>query len=262
MKSNYHTHTPRCRHAAGNDRAYVEAALSAKFDVLGISDHTPWPYLEPQDHDIRMDVGELPGYVASLRGLSAEYGDSIKILLGLECEYYPDHMSWLKETMEQYSLDYAILGAHFFGSDPHSPYTGSACAEDRYLSRYMDMCAEALETGVYAYFAHPDICFRARNKWDDQCRAAADGLCQAARDSGIPLEYNLNGDVIQRRQGDFHYPRREFWERVALHGNKVILGYDAHDPALLTDEAAAAKALGFLAEMGITPLESLPLERP
>ena len=36
---NMHTHTARCMHARGEDREYVEKAIEAGFEVLGMSDH-------------------------------------------------------------------------------------------------------------------------------------------------------------------------------------------------------------------------------
>ena len=44
LKCNYHTHTTRCKHAFGEDEAFVQAAITAGFDVLGFADHAPWPY--------------------------------------------------------------------------------------------------------------------------------------------------------------------------------------------------------------------------
>ena len=44
MKTNYHTHTFRCNHAAERDEDYVLAALKNGYAILGFSDHTPWPY--------------------------------------------------------------------------------------------------------------------------------------------------------------------------------------------------------------------------
>ncbi|MBQ2467372.1 MAG: hypothetical protein II506_06345, partial [Lachnospiraceae bacterium] len=46
MYANYHTHTPRCMHAVGEEREYIEAAIKHKFSVLGFSDHVPQPYRE------------------------------------------------------------------------------------------------------------------------------------------------------------------------------------------------------------------------
>ena len=43
MRTNFHTHTMRCNHADGTDRAYVEAAIKSGIKVLGFSDHVPYP---------------------------------------------------------------------------------------------------------------------------------------------------------------------------------------------------------------------------
>ena len=40
MLANYHTHTPRCGHAIGSERQYIERAIEEGFKVLGFSDHT------------------------------------------------------------------------------------------------------------------------------------------------------------------------------------------------------------------------------
>ena len=48
MIANYHTHTPRCGHAIGSEEEYVRCALEAGFQILGFSDHTPYPF--PQGH--------------------------------------------------------------------------------------------------------------------------------------------------------------------------------------------------------------------
>ena len=46
MKANYHTHTQRCLHAKGAEEDYVRSALQAGMDILGFTDHAPFP-----DHD-------------------------------------------------------------------------------------------------------------------------------------------------------------------------------------------------------------------
>ena len=69
MFANYHTHTTRCRHAAGTDREYVEAAIKSGLTILGFADHTPLP-----DRAMcGMAPEELPGYVASLAALRQEF---------------------------------------------------------------------------------------------------------------------------------------------------------------------------------------------
>jgi len=43
MKTNYHTNTQRCRHAQGSEEDYVKSALAAGVELLGFSDHAPFP---------------------------------------------------------------------------------------------------------------------------------------------------------------------------------------------------------------------------
>ena len=38
MLENYHTHTTRCRHAAGSDEEYVRCAIDNGLQILGFSD--------------------------------------------------------------------------------------------------------------------------------------------------------------------------------------------------------------------------------
>ena len=72
MKANYHTHTFRCGHASGKDEDYVKAAVNRKFDVLGFSDHVPWPYESTyRNPGVRMDVTRIvicPQTEKQLRG--------------------------------------------------------------------------------------------------------------------------------------------------------------------------------------------------
>lgn len=39
MFANYHTHTSRCQHATGEEKAYVEQAIQNGMKILGFSDH-------------------------------------------------------------------------------------------------------------------------------------------------------------------------------------------------------------------------------
>lgn len=42
-KINFHTHTKRCKHAKGEDKDYIDAAIKNNLDILGFSDHGPYP---------------------------------------------------------------------------------------------------------------------------------------------------------------------------------------------------------------------------
>ena len=124
MKTNYHTHTTRCMHAVGSDEEYVLSAIKGGFQILGFSDHTPWKYRTSYVADMRMLPEELPEYIESLQYLREKYREQIDIKIGLECEYFPEYIPWLKEQIKKYQLNYILFGNHHFHTDEKFPYFG------------------------------------------------------------------------------------------------------------------------------------------
>ena len=84
---NLHTHTHRCKHARGIPADYAKAAEEKGIRVLGMTDHTPFP--DDRVIMIRMGIAELDDYIREVREAQAAY-PKLKILLGLECEYFPE----------------------------------------------------------------------------------------------------------------------------------------------------------------------------
>ena len=120
MLKNYHSHTERCGHAWGTDDEFVLAAIDAGFQVLGFSEHTPWPFADGyQEIDTRqrIRVEELEEYIAAVQALKEKYRDRIQIKVGLECESFPQYFDWLKTIRPK--LDYLILGVHCAYHDEH-----------------------------------------------------------------------------------------------------------------------------------------------
>lgn len=160
MLTNYHTHTTRCGHAEGTEEKYILTALRCGYKVLGFSDHTPWAYATPGFVSrIRMLPSQLDDYVLTLRGLREKYADKLHIRIGLEAEYFPAYLGWLREEMERLDIEYLILGCHYDTTDEQdaraSRFGGStSTAHGR---RYAEQVVEALETGLYRYLAHPDL---------------------------------------------------------------------------------------------------------
>lgn len=235
MKTNYHTHTTRCQHAAGTDEAYVKAAVQAGFDVLGFADHAPWPFETGYVSGIRMTTDEWADYRDSVLSLRQRYQGVIDIRLGLESEYFPryrDHLLRLRED----GCEYLLLGQHFSDTEEFYPYVGYSCKADDEVKQYADSVAEALTTGLFAYVAHPDLYMKPRREFDRVSMEAADVICQAAREAKVPLEYNLLGLLNELEGNPRGYPSRDFWAYIRKWEPEVILGVDAHQPAHLTHQ--------------------------
>ena len=244
FRANYHTHTVRCNHAEGTEREYIEQALARKLETLGFSDHSPQVF-DHHEARFRMRLDQLEDYVMTLRSLREEYAGRIRILIGLEAEYYPKIFGRLMDLIRPYHLDYLILGQHFLGNESEGiPACPQASEDEDRLERYVKQTIEAMETGAFTYFAHPDILNytgdrRIYRKWYGK-------LCERARELQIPLEMNMLGYVTNR-----HYPNAEFFRIARDTGNEIILGCDAHSPNRVADPAEIEASMAFLRRCGI-----------
>lgn len=261
MVTNYHTHTFRCGHAGKFcDEEYVLAAIACGMDVLGFSDHIPWPYVsEFRQPRVRMDVEALPDYIASVLELREKYKDQIRILVGLECEYFPPYLSWLKEQKE--ALDYLILGNHWSPcNENEEPYFGRA-ADPELVKQYFHYTTEGMESGLFACVAHPDLVFMNYPEFDQSCIEESYAFCRRAKELDIPLEYNLQG-IRHKESGKsagLGYPYPGFWEIAKEMGCKAIIGHDAHNPKHLRDTAYLEKGKEYLGNLGIQVIDHLDL---
>ena len=259
MKTNYHTHTERCGHAVGSDESYVKSAIAAGYDELGFSDHTPWPYRSGYRANMRMQPDELAGYVQSVRVLKEKYKDKITVRLALECEYFPDYIPWLKETVRGYEMDYLIFGNHYYPSDEVCDYYGEGVKSAHALNVYVESTGLGLASGLFAYLAHPDIFMRGQPHFGENERAASREVCRMANRAGVAIEYNLAGAFVARRSGRAGYPCMDFWRIAAEEGCTALIGVDAHDNRHLEDDTLNQEGRALLRALSIPVVETIPM---
>ena len=260
-KTNYHMHTKRCMHATGTDEEYVLAAIKGGYEEIGFSDHSPWKYNSDFVAHMRMKESQFDEYYRSIKELQVKYKDQISIKIGLECEYFEEYMDWLINLAKSYQLDYIILGNHYYKTDEKRLYFGRICQQDYYLTAYVDECIKAMETGWYAYVAHPDLFMRARFCFDEQAEKASYRICEAAKRLDIPLEYNLAGACYNERDHVEQYPHREFWKIAAKVGNKAIIGVDAHEPEAMMTDRYRDEGIQLLEKLGIPIVDSIDFSK-
>ena len=229
MLCNYHTHTERCRHAIGEDREYVESAITAGLKILGFSDHAPYIFDGNYYSYYRMFIEQTEEYVNSVLSLKKEYQKDIDIRLGFELEYYPDKHQREMEFLKNFNPDYIIMGQHFVGCEPNGVYVAGGC-DDNFLKSYVEQCIEGLKTGDFTYLAHPDIAGY------DYSPSAIDSyygkLLRYCKSENIPIEINVLGITSNR-----WYSKRKIFELAENIANEVIIGIDAHSPSAITKSA-------------------------
>lgn len=252
MIANYHTHTWRCNHATGREEDYVRNAIERKFELLGFSDHTPYIFSGDYYSHFRMRMDQFSDYCNTVRLLQKKYADQIQIPLGVELEYYPAFFPKLLPILRDSGIEYMLLGQHFVGNEIGEHYSGSPTAEESILKRYCHQAMDAMQSGLFTYFAHPDLInFRGDEK---TYRENMRRLCIEAKSCGIPLEINMLGKWSGRQ-----YPNHRFWELAAEEGCNVILGCDAHAPEHLLKQETEQQLLDMVQALGLHLLEKTEL---
>lgn len=254
MLANYHTHTPRCRHACGAEESYIQAAIDSGMQILGFSDHTPYWFGCDYYSTMRMYPEQLPDYIETISRLKAAYADKLQLHLGLEAEYYPGLFPELYARLKDTPIEYLLLGQHWVGNEIGEAYNARPTDSEEQLRRYCDQVIDAMQTGLFAYIAHPDLLYYTGPSQIYEQHMVR--LCREAKSCGIPLELNLLG----LRDGK-NYPDPRFWALAAQECCQVVLGCDAHQPEDLCRPDIEAQALEMVRFYGLELLETIPLKR-
>ena len=228
----YHTHTYRCGHASGEDEEYVKQAIAYGIKRLGFTDHVMLPgYSQP---GIRGDYSLKDDYLKSINKLKEKYKDQIEILVGFECEYYDEMVDYYKELLKE--VDYLILGQHceirngqlhwYFDGDP---YEGA--------KRYLEDITKGLKTGLFTFFAHPDIPLRHFKKDDPFIDELSNQILNTCQQYRVTIELNLGQmrrPIYDENEG--FYPHAKFFELAKNYDLDIIMGIDAHSPYDFNDK--------------------------
>ena len=254
MIANYHTHTPRCGHAFGQEIEYVENALAAGLQIFGFSDHSPQFFPGQYYSRMRMRPHQLQDYIDTVLQLKRDYAGLLQIHLGLEVEYYPAIFPKLMEVLKDTPVEYMLLGQHWNGNEENEIYNGRPTEDEVQLYRYCSQAMTAMEMGIFSYFCHPGLLqFVGDPKiYEKHMRQ----LCKVAVATDTPVEINLLGIRDGR-----HYPTEAFWAIAVEEGCKAVLGIDAHKPEDISDIEPEKKALELVKKYGLTLLETVPLKR-
>lgn len=228
---NLHTHTARCNHASGSVRDYVQAAREKKMPLLGLSDHMPRP--DGRWKSSRMMMNELTAYEDEILRAREEF-DDIHIAKGLECEYLPELRSYIEdELLGARGFEYLIGAVHYV--NPDGGWKDFHLMTDpRDLLAYAKLVVKTMESGLFLFFAHPDLFGYSYREWDVNAQACGRDILAAARALDIPLEingYGMRKGMIETKSGErWKYPWLHFWDLATEYDVRVIASSDAHEP--------------------------------
>ncbi|CAM4354393.1 histidinol-phosphatase [Paenibacillus tarimensis] len=254
MKFDLHTHHLRCGHAEGTIEDYVQAAIKAGLQVIGISDHSPY-FAHKDDRPqpgIAMARSEFPRYVEEVLRLKEQYRDRIEILLGVESDFFPDQVDAYKEAYARYPFDYIIGSVHqtrgvsIFNRNRWKKLTDAEQIEEK--KHYYDLIAQSARSGMFQVLGHIDAMKGYYPAFSFiKADEAVDNALRTIGECGIAIEINTSGKT--KDVGGW-YPSDDMLERALHFGVQVTFGSDAHIPERVGDEWELVRSR--LKEIGFT----------
>ena len=260
--SSFHTHTKLCNHAEGLPLDYLDSAknfLKSQNHIckgFGFSDHCPYPE-DGTDNwpEVRMKAKEAPDYIKAVRE-AAKIVD-FPVFAGFECEWDKMYKSWYKDfLLAELGADYLVLGSHWIPHENQRLYLPEVAKNTKLFTKWVNLTLEALDSGLFKIFAHPDLCFGGGLVWSKNAESAFSDILSLCKDKNIPVEINGYGILKKTITDDngilrYQYPYADFWQFAKSFDIPIVCNSDAHRPE--DSLFGAYKATEFAKKIGIEP---------
>ena len=231
--SNYHTHTTFCD-GNGTPEELVLKAIELGCPEIGFSGHSYTSF----DDCCCMTRESTEQYKFCIRQLKQKYADKIKILLGVEQDFYSDD--------EPEGYDYVIGSVHYlYKNGEYLPvdvrndmlidqvnkhYGGDIYA---YAEHYFDTLAQVWERTKCDIIGHFDLITKFNEgdslfdttspRYRNAALRALDALCAS------PAAFEVNTGAIARGYRKTPYPADFILKELKKRGKKLIFSSDCHD---------------------------------
>lgn len=245
--SNFHNHTKFCdgRHTP---EEMVLAAIAARCPSIGFSGHSYTCF----DESYCMSKAGTEHYKSEIVRLQQIYGDRIRILCGIEQDY------WSQEPTDGY--DFVIGSVHYVKKNGHYlPVDNSkeellAGVNGQYGGDLLSFCedyyhqiADVLNKTHCTFVGHFDLVTKFN---EDDClfsttdpryvRAALEAVDTLCAQGAL---FEINTGAIAKGYRATPYPAPWILERIRDQGGKVVLSSDCHDQEKLLFGLPEAEAL-------------------
>ncbi|WP_100407876.1 histidinol-phosphatase [Bacillus solitudinis] len=252
MKFDLHTHHERCGHAIGTIEEYIKAGIECGLDVIGISDHTPFFYSEEDQlfPKIAMSKQELTRYVEEVLRLKEAYKGKIDVLLGIESDFFLEHIDVYRNNLTKHPFDYVIGSVHFVGdSNIFEKGRWEGLSERQKIEtkeNYYHLIEKSARSGLFQILGHIDAMKGFYPEFSGIQTNIIEPTLRVIGEQGIAIEINTSGKT---KDCGGWYPADDILERALHYNVSVTFGSDAHHPDRVGDEFQAVqqrlKEIGF-----------------
>ena len=225
-----HSHTPLCKHAQGMPTEYAERAHQVGLTGITITCHNPMP--NRFSHHVRMDLAEWDEYQRIVEEARVAWEGTVDVRLGLEADYYPGYVDFVREQINRNDLSYVIGSVHPQTPEYRRDYRSDDALADQIT--YFNMLADAAETELFDCISHPDLI---KNEFVDDWSpdrvmdVIAKTLDRIAA-TGTAMELNTSG--VNKRIPEMN-PFPEMLQMMCQRSIPLVIGGDAHQPQRVGD---------------------------
>jgi histidinol-phosphatase (PHP family) len=160
-----------CDHARDTLADIVAAYHEAGFECVGLTEHMP-PFGEAGLYPDEVELGRSAGwmearfalYVAEARELARKYTDRMRILVGMESEWYPGCARWVADLRRYHGLDYVVGSVHHvrgvcfdFSRDAYDKTSALCGGTSRMYAAYFDEQLEMMRETRPEVVGHFDL---------------------------------------------------------------------------------------------------------
>jgi len=250
-RTSYHNHTT-WSDGASTVAEMIDAARKAGMEELGISDH----FALAPDHrrfSWALPPESLDAYIAEVQKAKAAAKD-LKILLGLEVDYFPESMDSIRQRLTPRPFDYLIGSVHFvddFAIDLNAqPWESLSRAERNRMWRgYWQLVRDMAATRFFDIAGHFDLpkkfkFFPSLDLTDD-AMAALDAIAAA----DMAMEINCSG---WDKPVEEAYPALMYLREANRRKIPLVINSDAHSAGQVANHFE--RALRMAEEAGYTEL--------
>jgi histidinol-phosphatase (PHP family) len=224
----YHNHTKLCKHAEGEVYQYVEKAISLGIKEMAFTDHMPLP----NDFDIahRMSEKEMDIYVEWVSNAKSRYPE-IKILFGIEADYYEGFEEYTEKYLNQYDFDLVIMSIHFMKNWPQGNWVfkydfPERSYKDIYIE-YLQAIMNGLKTRLYDVVGHLDIIKTPGQSMSNLVPSELSKVMKEIKKQDMVLEINSSGF---RKKVEEPYPELSMLDIIRENDVAICVGSDSHAP--------------------------------
>jgi histidinol-phosphatase (PHP family) len=239
IKFDLHTHHERCGHAIGTIEDYVKQAIDYGLQYIGISDHSPYFYSEEDQlfPNVAMGKSEFSRYVDEVLHLKEKYQDKIHVLLGIESDFFPDHINVYQEKFKQYPFDYIIGSVHFVDDVSifnKGRWEGLTDRQQVVVKeKYYFLIEQSAKSKMFQILGHIDAMKGFYPEFSNIQTDVIDKTLLIIGEKDVAIEINTSGKT--KEVGGW-YPADDILERALFHNVAVTFGSDAHTPERIGDD--------------------------